>query len=431
MPAEERAGQKPGALPETPYGLTKVFIDYLPRRDSATLQQDLEKFFGCGKIITLLKKPGKTFGYAIFRKPNSVRLALRKDGCEFEGRRLRVEVPRGIAAGEAAPAPAPAETPQQRERYRDRVRRLQSVQPERQVFLSGLATPVNDDILRDVIRRALGQAALSGIDNMKFLPRKGACFITLKEGAEGSVAALVQALDGLPLLSNTVRASPAAAPGTLRQPRAAPGAAAAPEGGQSNAGSRKRRREDEPQSPPPPPRAGAAPRGPPAPAGCTQVLVGELPDEASAAELRGLLGRCGRVEDVRILRHRITGQPLGLAQVRFASGRSAREAVALSGAARLGRGPALQIEYDAAAAPAAASPAAAPARAPPAGAGGGAAAPPAAQAAPSQLRKKRRGSAAGAAPAAPAAAPAAPTPAAPGSAPRRKRKLRAKPQGQR
>eukprot|EP00756_Hemistasia_phaeocysticola_P063518 Hpha_TRINITY_DN6983_c0_g1::TRINITY_DN6983_c0_g1_i1::g.139429::m.139429 len=309
-------------LPETPRGLTKVYIDFLPREGSDGLSAELEAFFNCGKIVRLLKKPGKTNGYAIFRRPQSVRVALLKDGQTFRGRKLRIEIPRGIVGeGDVEDLKARKET------FRDRRAKLDKIDPQKQIFVSALAKPVNEDILKDFIAQVCGQNVLKEIQAVKMIPKKGAAFVTLGDVRRAQL--LAPALNNMPLLGMKVRAAVSAAPGTLKP--------------QGKKGDEEGDEEDEAEETP----ASTKPavKRPPLPPGCVQVLVGGLPDDATVEEVGGMFKQCGQQNGVKIIRHRITGAPIGVASIRFGHSKAAKNAVGLSEKVEL-RGSALTVEYD-------------------------------------------------------------------------------------
>eukprot|EP01060_Flectonema_neradi_P009933 TRINITY_DN1708_c0_g2_i1.p1 TRINITY_DN1708_c0_g2~~TRINITY_DN1708_c0_g2_i1.p1 ORF type:complete len:462 (+),score=82.58 TRINITY_DN1708_c0_g2_i1:169-1386(+) len=266
----------------------------------------------------MLKKSGKTNGYFVFRKPNSVRAALRKDMHEFEGKKLRVEVPRGLTAD----TKIEAEPRKRKVNFKDR-KEIMKTLPQRQVYLSHLSKPVNQDIIKSLIDERLPHLSES-FEGVKMMGEKNCCFVTFKKHSE--VQEFCAVFDGFPLLGQNLVAVPAAAPGVMK-------GKASPEEEDDTA------KDDEPEKPTQP-----APRSI---GTCLQILVGILPDDVKVTDVRAAFSSCGNVSDVKLIRNRNTGVFTGVASVRFERHDSVKKALSMNGETiTLGRPVEVSIELD-------------------------------------------------------------------------------------
>ena len=350
-------GRKP--LPETPFGLTKVYMDYLPRSNDG-LESRLERFLNCGKIIKLLKKSGKTNGYVVFKKPNSVRIALTRDNNEFEGKRVRIELPKGLVgeAGNTPAADAPAPSMSKKKWTPGEART-----PEFQVYISHLAKPVNPEILRSVIGDET-PALLQSVQHIKMMGERNCCFVTLS--SEADVGTFCERFNKYPLLGQDLQVLPAVAPGRIKKEGGIPdefrlenlqsrrstvevddSAGADSQwksgrweeswnggGGDDRAEAPKAERREVQETAADQARIdrenherqvllnqiGEA----------RSVLAGVFGDEARQGDIKDTFKRCGRVIQVRMMRNKVTGTFTGVASVRFDKPESVRKALLLN-----------------------------------------------------------------------------------------------------
>ena len=336
-----------GSLPQTPFGLTKVYMDYLPRSNEG-LEHRLERFLDCGKIIKMLKKSGKTNGYIVFKKPNSVRLALTRNNKEFEGKRLRVELPKGIAHEGSAATLDGTSTPMERAAKRKGPNQF----PDYQVYINRMAKPVNPEILRSVIGEE-APSLLSSVEQIKMMGEKNCCFVTLKSYED--VQRFCEKFNDFPLLGQNLQVLPAVRPGLIKEGGGIPDEyklenynnkkweqpaktehndddnnenedededeekeqdewdkqveeqpyedaeeedhEAAQE--RQNRDNTERQREMR--------RIGA----------CSSILAGLFRDDVKQAELKDLFKKCGRILQLRLMRNRVTGIFTGVVSVKF------------------------------------------------------------------------------------------------------------------
>eukprot|EP01061_Rhynchopus_euleeides_P001951 TRINITY_DN11472_c0_g1_i1.p1 TRINITY_DN11472_c0_g1~~TRINITY_DN11472_c0_g1_i1.p1 ORF type:complete len:521 (+),score=231.51 TRINITY_DN11472_c0_g1_i1:265-1827(+) len=341
------------ALQETPHGLTKVYVDYLPRSNDG-LEPRLERFFGCGKIIKMLKKSGKTFGYVIFKKPNSARVALQKDGMDFDGKRIRVELPRGIVA-EGSAADATGDRPSARTRgQKGPPNRL----PEHQVYISHLAKPVNPEILRSIISDEAPHLS-DKVEHIKMMGTKNCCFVTLQSTRD--VQDFCEKFNEYPLLGQNLQALPAVKPGLIKEEGAIPEAYKL-----ENYGSQAVAREEEEEKPKQMPKRSKAVRSNAVVVddttgdasayvdpwaeqdkrdrenterqkqmvtigSCRSVLAGLFREDVKQGEVKEVFKRCGRIIQLRLMRNRVTGAFTGVVAIRFDKAEAVYRAVQLAG----------------------------------------------------------------------------------------------------
>eukprot|EP01064_Diplonema_japonicum_P001670 TRINITY_DN11108_c1_g1_i1.p1 TRINITY_DN11108_c1_g1~~TRINITY_DN11108_c1_g1_i1.p1 ORF type:complete len:565 (+),score=179.16 TRINITY_DN11108_c1_g1_i1:49-1695(+) len=320
---------KGSRLPETPFGLTKVYVDYLPRQNEG-LQGELERFLNCGNITKMLKKNGKTNGYFTFKKPNSVRLALAKNNVEFKGKRLRIEVPKGIVGGEGQPV-------KRKEPYKSK---HESADPELQVYLSHLAKPVNPEIIKNVVSDT-APSLTDKIQRIKMMTgNRNSCFVTLT--SKKDVENFCTALNGYPLLGMELVAIPAQAPGVMKSggPVVPPSYEAYKE---------EKLEEEEEEEPVQEEEEEEKPKQKPAPRNttCNKVLVGILPDTTRTQDIRSVFSHCGRVTHVQLLRNKVTGASTGVAVIKFDRPESASKAVLMNNTTiAIERGTHVTVELD-------------------------------------------------------------------------------------
>ena len=308
--------EAPKKFQETPFGLTKVYCDFLPKSNDG-LQDRVEKFFNCGKIIKMLKKNGKTNGYFVFRKPNSVRAALRKDMDDFEGKRIRVEVPRGLTAETQS-----KDEPKRKINFKDRKEIMKSL-PQRQVYLSHLSKPVNQDIIKSLIDERLPHLS-EAFEGVKMMGEKNCCFVTFKNHSE--VQEFCSVFDGFPLLGQNLVAVPAEAPGVMK-------------GNPATEDAEPEEEETKSDKKPTPVIASSK---------CLQVLVGILPNDVKVTDVRSAFtSSCGKVLDTKLIRNKNTGVFTGVASVKFERLEGVKKALSMSGETiTLGRPVEISVELD-------------------------------------------------------------------------------------
>eukprot|EP01063_Lacrimia_lanifica_P036833 TRINITY_DN7408_c0_g1_i1.p1 TRINITY_DN7408_c0_g1~~TRINITY_DN7408_c0_g1_i1.p1 ORF type:complete len:586 (+),score=153.81 TRINITY_DN7408_c0_g1_i1:42-1799(+) len=368
-------GGREAGLTETPFGLTKVYVDYLPRSNDG-LTDRLEAFFNCGKIIKLLKKQGKTNGYVIFKKPNSVRVALKKHDADFEGRRLRVEMPKGLVESgkDAADDVDVEQRSRKKTHWKDTQQSWDSL-PQRQVYVNHLAKPVNEEILRQVVNE-LAPSVAGDLEGIKFMGARNSCFVTMKTSAQ--VQVLSSVLNGHALLGQTLIAVPAQAPGVLKG--TAPSSTTPvrrntkqvdaeddeptsdfEEVGQGKTKFPQRKNiayEDDVQHTGPrrgntvltnPDEINTERQKQQAALGtCRTVLAGMFPDETRPHEIRTQFATAGRVLNVHMVRNKVTGAFTGVASVKFDTPKAVLNALDMDGkTVQIGRGVTLSVELDA------------------------------------------------------------------------------------
>ncbi|KAJ9462362.1 Triple RNA binding domain protein 3 [Diplonema papillatum] len=346
-------------LASTPFGLTKVYVDYLPRSNDG-LQDKLEAFFNCGKIIKMLKKSGKTSGYVVFKKPNSVRLALRKNNENFGGKRLRVEVPKGLFDSEdGAKADVVVRKKKKYVQNTDR-----ETQANTQVYISHLAAPVNRDILMSVVEGERPKLALS-VTSVKMIAGKNCCFITLS--GEKDVTAFCEAFDGYPLLGQQLQVRPAQAPGVIRKDGTwkpwevadkvennAQQYANEVEKDENEAEEREdeEENEDEEDEKPTPSASESEHARPLTQQQCSRILIGKFADAAKTEDVKRLLSKCGRIRKIYKVHAKLTGTFTGIFSVQFSAPKEANKAITTfhDRPSALADGSSLTAELDASAA---------------------------------------------------------------------------------
>jgi RNA recognition motif-containing protein len=374
----------------------KVFIDGLPYEEpktGASLLDQLTHFaseWKVGKVMHLSKKPGQGFGYLAFRSPHSVEVAVNVlNGRKFLGRPLRVQIPK-----------PPREKPNTGYQRADAT----STPYERQVLLSDLSKIAEPDVIREVIRE-FAPALEPRVETIKMTGGGRKAFVTLVDVAD--VEPFVTFMHGFRLLGRSVHAEAAKPPGALPFSKpTAPKAFTSPQAtggvaGPAGSGTRKVLDEDDdggfeedaPASgrgigasaidkamgslgfaaapvavagsnaskkfpmpdllnPTPAARKGAASAAAPAATkydyadrGSKQIVVGNLPDDVTTADLKAHFASCGRVTGAEVIVNPHTREPMGLAKVTFAIAGQAKHAAERMNGSRL-HGSALRIDRE-------------------------------------------------------------------------------------
>jgi RNA recognition motif-containing protein len=356
----------------------KVFLDGLPYEEPATGPSMLDQLrdfcqdWKIGKVMALTKKPGQGFGYLAFRSPHSVEVAVKVlNGRKFLGRSLRVEEPKAPRDPRDGGYTRPDgnNTPY-----------------ERQVLLSDLSKISEPEVLREVIRE-YAPTLEPKVHTIKMVGGGRKAFVTLVDVDD--VEPFVNFMHGFRLLGRTICAEAAKAPGAL--PFSRPGskaipishkfdgddeddeaAAPAPKAGMSAveaamgnlgaiSGSNANKKFPMPDMLGVAGAAGTvvedtkpkkslktgdhAPKYDLADQGSKELIVGNVPEDCTAADLKEHFKACGRVAKTEMIVNPHTREPMGLARVTFAIAGQAKHAAKTMDGSRL-RGAALRVDRE-------------------------------------------------------------------------------------
>lgn len=327
----------------------KVFVDGLPYtepKEGKSLFDQLTDFaaeWKVGKVVALAKKDGQGFGYLAFRSPNSVDVACRVlNGRKFLGRALRIELPKQREGFKHVTA---SETPH-----------------DRQVLLTDLSKICTPDVIREVIRDS-APALEERVEQIKLVSAGRKAFVTVSSSAD--VEPFVNFMHGFKLLGRRIAAEPARPPGALPfsrsiAPKAYTSDAVAGATGESThadvsscvaravgasdavVGSNAEKKF-------PMPVLGERAAGTAAvrfdERGSKEVIVANVPDEVTAADLKAHFAKCGTVKAVSVIVNPHTHEPSGLARISFALAGHARVAAASLNNSRL-KGSTLRVDRD-------------------------------------------------------------------------------------